>query len=198
MQFITRISVKFICSEHGFKPRLQHANWTERSWTIRPGYSKRYWSHAQFSISVSATYFAVISCRHCNELGRLRSIHSARTELNSTPLNSSSRTPQPCSQSTSWRWRASPITCRVNGSTWCRSVQCISAEFGGCKHGFSSEHAYLGGTVHVRIREMQSSPQTTRRCDVNTRSATHVHNNFAGTIVYSSVHVTRTRLNSPL
>jgi len=27
------------------------------------------------------------------------------------------------SQSTSWRWRAWPITRRVTGSTWCRSVQ---------------------------------------------------------------------------
>jgi len=30
---------------------------------------------------------------------------------------------QPCSQSTSWRWCAWPITRVVTGSTWCRSVQ---------------------------------------------------------------------------
>ena len=31
------------------------------------------------------------------------------------------------SQSTSWRWRAWPITRRVTGSTWCRSVQFSSS-----------------------------------------------------------------------
>jgi len=30
---------------------------------------------------------------------------------------------QPCNQSTSWRWHARPITCRVTGSNWCMSVQ---------------------------------------------------------------------------
>ena len=34
---------------------------------------------------------------------------------------------QPCSQSTSWHWRAWPITRRVTGSTWCRSVQFSSS-----------------------------------------------------------------------
>ena len=42
-----------------------------------------------------------------------------RIELNSTEL----QLLQPCSQSTSWRWRAWPITRRVTGSTWCRSAQ---------------------------------------------------------------------------
>jgi len=73
-----------------------------------------------------------------------------------------------------------------------------AGQFSAVQRSSAAEHAYLGGTVHVRIREMQSSPQTMRRCDVNTRTATRVHNNFAGPIVYSSVHVTRTRLNSPL
>ena len=37
-------------------------------------------------------------------------VHSRRTELN-------------CRKSTSWRWRTWPITRRVTGSTWCRSVR---------------------------------------------------------------------------
>ena len=32
------------------------------------------------------------------------------------------------SQSTSWRWRAWPITRRVTGSTWCRSVQFVRCD----------------------------------------------------------------------
>ena len=34
-----------------------------------------------------------------------------------------------CSQSTSWRWRAWPIACRVTGSTCCRSVLFSSVQF---------------------------------------------------------------------
>jgi len=51
--------------------------------------------------------------------GSLSRIHSSRIELNSTEL----QLLQPCSQSTSWRWRAWPITRRVTGSTWCWSAQ---------------------------------------------------------------------------
>jgi len=55
-------------------------------------------------------------------------------QTNWTELNCSSRTAalQQCSQSASWRWRAWPITRRVIGSTWWRSVQFVY-----CKHGFS-------------------------------------------------------------
>jgi len=41
-------------------------NWTERNWTSRPGYNKRYWSRAR---SCTSTYFVSIGCRH-SELGR--------------------------------------------------------------------------------------------------------------------------------
>ena len=51
----------------------------------------------------------------------------SKDELNRTKLNCRSPTVvrelQTCSQSTSWRWRAWPITCRVTGSTWCSSVK---------------------------------------------------------------------------
>jgi len=48
----------------------------------------------------------------------LSRVHSRPTELNWAAV----RAPQPCSQSTSWRWRAWPITRRVIRSTLCRSV----------------------------------------------------------------------------
>jgi len=49
-------------------------------------------------------------------------------ELNWTAV----RALQPCSQSTSWRWRAWPIARRVTGSTRCTSVQFVC-----CEHSFT-------------------------------------------------------------
>ena len=66
-------------------------------------------------------------------------------QTNWTELNCSSRTAalQQCSQSASWRWRAWPITRRVIGSTWWRSVQFVY-----CKNGFSV----------LRVREQRGQP----------------------------------------
>ena len=51
-------------------------------------------------------------------------LHSV--QLNWTELNCSSSTPVREPNAASWRRRAWPITRRVNGSTWCRSVQFCS------------------------------------------------------------------------
>jgi len=55
--------------------------------------------------------------RQCSQESRRSKGTFTATQLNWTELNSSSRTD--CSQSASWRWRAWPITRRINRSACC-------------------------------------------------------------------------------
>jgi len=72
--------------------------------------------HCSLSQWSSSSVYSTVSSTGSNKPCSQR---TNSTELNWTELRSG----QPCSQSASWRWRARPITRRVTGSTWCRSVQ---------------------------------------------------------------------------
>jgi len=77
----------------------------------------------------------------------LSRVHSRATELNWT----AARALQPCNQSTSWRWRACPITRRVTGSTWCRSVQFSSPAVNTALEVIDWLKTLNAGSSHVAI-----------------------------------------------
>ena len=74
---------------------------------------------------VSNYRYSLLRVKTCSQ-------HTNWTELNCRACTAA------CSQSTSRRWRAWPITRRVTGSTRRRAVQFSSVQFACCEHGFTT------------------------------------------------------------